>query len=95
MVYYILSDSDNPSLRFFPNNAEVTKLANYLVSKGVLPKQSHICKCPVCCGKGFVPGNFYDAPGVSVSYSSYQNSQHTTTVCLSCSGSGIIRQEED
>lgn len=94
-VYYILSDSDNPSLRYFPNNAEITKLAHYLVSKGVLPKQSHVCKCPVCNGKGIVPGNFYDIPGVSISHSGYQNIQHTTKVCRSCSGVGIIHQKED
>ena len=34
-IYYILTDSNNPAWKYFPNNAEIFKLAHYLVSKGV------------------------------------------------------------
>lgn len=34
-IYYILTDSDNPTHIYFPNNSEFFKLAQYLVSKGV------------------------------------------------------------
>lgn len=94
-IYYILTDSDNPALRYFPNNAEISKLAHYLVSKGVVPKQSPICKCPVCNGSGFVPGDFYDIPGVSVSHRSWPYLHDHARICLSCFGTGIVQNKED
>lgn len=46
--------------------------------------------CPVCSGKGFLPGNFYEQAGASVSFSSYVSLSNSCICCRSCSGKGFI-----
>lgn len=41
-------------------------------------------KCPICNGKGIVPGGFY------LSVSGYCSSTNTSEMCRQCQGSGII-----
>lgn len=41
-------------------------------------------RCPVCDGKGIVPGGFYRSTGDNWS------SNSSTDVCKACGGSGII-----
>lgn len=38
-IYYLLQDSECPAYRWFPNNAEMKKLAEYLVSRGLFFKE--------------------------------------------------------
>ena len=46
--------------------------------------------CPVCKGKGFVQGNFYDVPGTNVSFCGYIENGIKTEICRNCNGKGII-----
>lgn len=46
--------------------------------------------CPVCSGKGYLPGNFYELAGQSVSYAGYVNLASNSVVCRSCQGKGFI-----
>lgn len=48
--------------------------------------------CPVCKGKGFVQGNFYDIPGNNVSFGSYVENGFKTTICRNCDGKGYIKK---
>ncbi len=43
-------------------------------------------KCPICNGNGQVSGGFYDHPGDCP----YWVSDHTSEVCRSCNGCGLI-----
>ena len=45
--------------------------------------------CPVCKGKGFLIGNFYDIPGHNVSFGGYATKTGTTQ-CRRCGGKGTI-----
>lgn len=47
--------------------------------------------CPVCQGRGYMPGNFYEIPGVSVSLGGYNNLANQKSVCRRCNGSGTIK----
>ena len=47
--------------------------------------------CPVCNGRGFLQGNFYDMPGHNVSFGDYLANGSKTTVCRNCNGNGIIK----
>lgn len=46
--------------------------------------------CPVCNGKGFVQGNFYDVPGANVSFGGYIENGRKTEICRNCNGKGTI-----
>ena len=46
--------------------------------------------CPVCNGKGFLPGNFYDVPGANVSFGGYIENGRKTEICRNCNGKGTI-----
>ena len=48
--------------------------------------------CPVCNGKGFVRGNFYDIPGNNVSFGSYIEHGLKTEICRNCNGKGTINK---
>ena len=48
--------------------------------------------CPVCNGKGFVRGNFYDIPGNNVSFGSYIENGQKTEICRNCNGKGTINK---
>lgn len=48
--------------------------------------------CPVCNGKGFVQGNFYDIPGNNVSFSGYIENGRKTEICRNCNGTGTINK---
>lgn len=48
--------------------------------------------CPVCNGKGFVRGNFYDIPGNNVSFGSYSEHGLKTEICRNCNGKGTINK---
>lgn len=43
-------------------------------------------KCPICEGKGIVPGGFYHSVGP------YSTSNLTTEQCRSCNGKGVIEK---
>ena len=47
--------------------------------------------CPVCQGRGYMPGNFYEIPGVSVSIGEYADLAYTQSVCRRCNGQGTIK----
>lgn len=47
--------------------------------------------CPVCNGKGFLPGNFYDIPGSNVSFSDYAKNGLRSTPCRNCHGTGLVK----
>lgn len=63
---------------------EIEEMRPVAIVSGVL----HIC--PVCQGKGFLPGNFYELPGKSVSYAGYMNLASSSVVCRSCLGKGFL-----
>ena len=46
-------------------------------------------KCPICEGKGIVPGGFYTATGET------WTSDRTTEICRACSGTGLVWGEDD
>ena len=46
--------------------------------------------CPICNGKGFVQGNFYDVPGANVSFGGYIENGRKTEICRNCNGKGTI-----
>ena len=48
--------------------------------------------CPVCNGKGFVRGNFYDIPGNNVSFGSYIEHGLKTEICRNCNGKGTVNK---
>ena len=51
-------------------------------------------KCPVCDGRGFVKGNFYDVAGETCSFGDYAKKECSTAVCMCCNGKGIVEFEE-
>lgn len=55
---------------------------------------SKLEKCPVCDGRGFVKGNFYDVAGQTCSFGDYAKKECSTAVCRYCNGNGIIEFEE-
>ena len=48
--------------------------------------------CPICNGKGFVQGNFYDIPGNNVSFGSYIENGMKTEICRNCNGKGTVNK---
>lgn len=52
-------------------------------------KMSRLEKCPVCEGRGFVKGNFYDVPGETCSFGDYVRKEQSTSLCRICNGTGI------
>lgn len=67
---------------------DIEEMKPVSIVSGVL----HIC--PVCQGKGFLPGNFYELPGQSVSYAGYMNLVSSSVVCRSCLGKGFLELKE-
>lgn len=51
---------------------------------------SELQKCPVCDGRGFVKGNFYDVAGQTCSFGDYTKKQHSNTICMYCNGNGVV-----
>lgn len=51
---------------------------------------SKLEKCPVCDGRGFVKGNFYDVAGETCSFGDYAKKQHSSTICTYCNGNGVV-----
>ena len=51
---------------------------------------SELQKCPVCDGRGFVKGNFYDVAGETCSFGDYAKKQCESTICMYCNGKGVI-----
>jgi hypothetical protein len=50
-----------------------------------------VYKCPVCGGKGIVPGRFYDGTGYIDEYGSKTwTGGYNTEACRACGGTGII-----
>lgn len=47
-------------------------------------------KCPVCDGRGFVKGNFYDVAGETCSFGDYAKKQQSSTICMYCNGNGVV-----
>lgn len=45
--------------------------------------------CPICNGKGFVRGDFYEVPGETISFGGYEALTETTP-CRGCGGKGTI-----
>lgn len=45
--------------------------------------------CPVCGGRCFVPKNFYEIPGETISFGGY-STQNGVTQCRRCGGKGTI-----
>lgn len=87
-LFYILKDSRNPVHKCFPNDSAILELAEYLQAEGVIIAKKQIC--PNCGGRGKLLGNFYEVPGVSVSYGGYADLQYRTVQCWTCLGSGYI-----
>ena len=50
---------------------------------------SEFQKCPVCDGRGFVKGNFYDVAGETCSFGDYAKKQQSITICMYCNGKGV------
>ena len=50
---------------------------------------SKLEKCPVCDGRGFVKGNFYDVAGETCSFGDYAKKQQSSTICMYCNGKGV------
>lgn len=57
-----------------------------LVEFGPERSKRGVQTCPVCRGRGSVPGGFYDPPG----YSSNTTSMSYREECRSCGGEGVI-----
>ena len=51
---------------------------------------SELQKCPVCDGRGFVKGNFYDVAGQTCSFGDYAKKQQSSTICMYCNGNGVV-----
>ena len=51
---------------------------------------SKLEKCPVCDGRGFVKGNFYDIAGETCSFGDYAKKQQLSTICMYCNGNGVV-----
>lgn len=86
-LFYLISES--PANRWFPNNAEMLKLAEFLISMGVSTPDV----CPICKGNGVVPGNYYHRSGVDISHGNYLELQTKTTLCRECNGTGRTKKE--
>lgn len=56
---------------------------------------SELKKCPVCYGRGFVKGNFYDVAGETCSFGDYAKKQQSSTICMRCNGKGILEFNEN
>lgn len=54
---------------------------------------SKLVKCPVCDGRGFVKGNFYDVAGQTCSFGDYAKKEQSTSVCMRCKGNGFVNVE--
>ena len=50
-------------------------------------------KCPVCDGRGFVKGNFYDVAGQTCSFGDYMKKEQSTVICAYCNGHGVVNIE--
>lgn len=61
-------------------------------NRGLLRIKETESVCPVCNGKGFVQGNFYDIPGNNVSFGSYIENGLKTEICRNCNGKGTINK---
>lgn len=51
---------------------------------------SELKKCPVCDGRGFVKGNFYDMAGNTCSFGDYAKKEQSTAICMYCNGNGVV-----
>jgi hypothetical protein len=80
-VYYIIQSESIPEEKF-------TLIIDG--NGGLLKIKETESVCPVCNGKGFVQGNFYDIPGNNVSFGSYIENGMKTEICRNCNGKGTI-----
>lgn len=68
--------------------SDIEDMAPVSIVSGTL----HIC--PVCHGRGVLPGNFYELPGQSISYAGYMNLASSSVSCRSCQGKGFVELEK-
>lgn len=76
------------------NEIEVVSLPDIENMEPVAIVSGTLHICPVCQGRGFIPGNFYELPGQSVSYAGYMNLASSSVVCRSCLGKGFLELKE-
>ena len=67
-LFTLFQDCNNPSWKWFPNNVEMLKLIDYLISHGVTVRKS---SCPYCCdnveGHGRLKHSYDDEDGMEMS----------------------------
>ena len=78
----------SPAWKWFPNNAEILKLTDFLLNHGVILPGV----CPSCKGSGVVNGSHYHRAGVDISHGDYLKLQTQTTLCRECNGTGWIKK---
>ena len=76
------------------NEIEVVSLPDIENMEPVAIVSGTLHICPVCQGRGFLPGNFYELPGQSVSYAGYTNLSSCSVSCRSCQGKGFVELEK-
>ena len=76
----------SPFLRKMRTVEELTGIPS-LVEFGPERSTRGVQTCPVCRGRGSVPGGFYDPPGCSSSTTSISYREE----CRSCEGEGWVR----
>lgn len=86
----LIYKEDVMSKAWFDDECEVVSLFDIEEMEPVAIASGLLHVCPVCNGKGFLPGNFYEMPGQNISYAGFVNLASSSALCRSCQGKGFV-----